>query len=89
MVLISSAFPSDASTHPFHARRAAFQQAGYELAYVRASDVVAAALALRPTLDVDTAAAWRVAWHEALSEGLVLTRAALLRAVRAAADRER
>ncbi len=84
VVIVSSSFPSAAARHPFEARRSAFRTAGIDLAYVRAADVVAAAVALRPMLDVDTSAARRVDWCTALDEGLV-SRHSLLDAAAAAA----
>jgi hypothetical protein len=83
VVIVSSGFPSGAARHPFHERRAALRAAGFDLAYLRATDLVAAALELRPALDVDTLTAAAVDWCTALDEGLV-TRASLLAAVRAA-----
>ena len=80
VVIVSSTFPGEEPRHPFHARREAFRRAGVDLAYVRASDVVAAALAIRPALDLDTSSAAVVDWCGALGEGIV-TRATLLEAV--------
>jgi hypothetical protein len=80
VVIVSSAFPGGGAQHAFEARRAAFRAANFDLAYVRAADVVAAAVALRPHLDLDTSHARRVDWCTALNEGLV-TRQSLLSAV--------
>lgn len=71
VVVVSSGFASGGSRHPFHARARAFQEHGLRLAYIRASDIVAAATTLRPALDVDTSIAKRVDWCAPLATGLV------------------
>jgi hypothetical protein len=80
VIVVSSSFPSPGPHHPFDGRRAKFRSAGLDLSYVRAADVVAGALALRPALDLDTSVAQRVEWCKVLDEGLV-SRDALLKAV--------
>jgi hypothetical protein len=73
LLVVSSSFPGPAGArHPFHQRRRRLAVQGVALAYIRAIDLVAAALRLRPVLDIDSVAARQVLWRDALAHGLVL-----------------
>ncbi|HZO68692.1 MAG TPA: hypothetical protein VFB74_27170 [Kribbellaceae bacterium] len=83
VVLVSSEFPTfDADPKRFVERRRRFQEAGSNLACVRADDLVDAALAMLQAGD-DTRRAESVAWHRVLCQGMV-TNDRLLGACRAA-----
>ncbi|MGP3921429.1 hypothetical protein [Nonomuraea sp. 10N515B] len=71
VVIVSSEFPGAGHRHPFHARRAKFIEAGSNLAYICAGDLVDAIRLLPDQAWDDTSIVPQVDWTGVLGEGLV------------------